>query len=209
MTGAAVKHKRSVRTYHGMSGTSEHSIWGGMINRCSDPSNPMYHRYGGRGIKVCERWKTFGNFFADMGKRPSIAHSIDRYPDNDGNYEPSNCRWATRQQQARNKGCNHWVEFRCRKVVIQDLAAEFGIKSSTVNARIKRGWTVEQAATTPTAGNRLAKIRRPRHAKLNAESVAAIRALAVSMTTRELAAKFGVSVDSIQKVKSGKAWKNV
>jgi len=78
-------------------------VWRGMKDRCSNPNNAKYPVYGGRGIKVCERWKDFRNFLADVGKRPSLKHSIDRFPDNDGNYELSNFRWATTKQQAANR----------------------------------------------------------------------------------------------------------
>jgi hypothetical protein len=71
--------------------TSIFAIWSGMIKRCSDPTCPAYKWYGGRGIKVCERWLTFANFLADMGERP-LKKSLDRYPDGDGNYEPGNVR---------------------------------------------------------------------------------------------------------------------
>lgn len=76
----------------------EYSSWEGMIQRCTNPNHPKYKYWGGRGIKVCERWRIFDNFLADMGERP-LGKSIDRFPNNDGNYEPGNCRWATQSEQ--------------------------------------------------------------------------------------------------------------
>ena len=93
-----------VRDYHGGKGTTEYIAWKNMRKRCSSKSYVYYSHYGGRGIKVCDRWATsFPNFLEDMGKKPSPNHSLDRI-DNDGNYEPSNCRWATKQEQSRNQG---------------------------------------------------------------------------------------------------------
>lgn len=89
---------------HGLSKTVENKAWRAMKNRALNPNCPKYHRYGGRGIGVCGRWMTFENFFADMGLRPSDEHSLDRI-DNDGDYEPGNCRWATRIEQMRNQSC--------------------------------------------------------------------------------------------------------
>jgi hypothetical protein len=80
----------------------EYQCWWNMLDRCANPQNPTFKYYGGRGISVCMRWRDFRNFFADMGPKPSSGHSIDRV-NNDGNYEPSNCRWADRSTQQKNK----------------------------------------------------------------------------------------------------------
>lgn len=140
-------------TTHGMHSSKEYSSWSGMINRCRNKSHINYKIYGGKGIKVCDRWKKFENFYADMGKKPE-GTSLDRI-DNDGNYEPGNCRWATNRQQSRNRSDNHMVTIGSETKCFTDWADLIGISRNTIYNRIGRlGWTTEEALTIPKGGSR-------------------------------------------------------
>jgi hypothetical protein len=146
--GCLSKESTSERfTTHGMSGTSAHIAWSNMLQRCQNPINPNYSNYGGRGVTVCDRWQEFENFFADMGEPPA-GMSLDR-KDNDGNYDPDNCRWTTNQQQAINKRSNQLLTLDGRTMPMMQWASETGIKANTIWYRLDRGWTVEDALTKP------------------------------------------------------------
>ena len=123
--------------------TPEYSAWSGMKARCLNPSTKNYPRYGGRGIKVCERWvHSFENFLADMGAKPSPQHSLDRI-DNDGNYEPTNCRWTTNRVQFRNKSNNHYVTYNGHRVIVTDLPELVGLSLATIKRRLQSGTPID------------------------------------------------------------------
>jgi len=123
---------------------TEYRTWLGILKRCSDASD---RNYGGRGIKVCDRWRgSFGLFFKDMGPRPSDEHSIDRI-NNDGDYEPGNCRWATRKEQARNTSVNVMVTHNGETLCVSEWAERFGIHASLLNSRLQSGWSFEDAVS--------------------------------------------------------------
>ncbi len=133
---------------HGQSYTTTYASWSRMLMRCQNPNVRQYQWYGARGIKVCDRWKTFKNFYTDMGDRPR-GMTLDRI-DNDGNYEPSNCRWATNSVQHHNKRSNHLITFNGETLNLTDWANCIGISKVTLCARLTRyGWSIERALTTP------------------------------------------------------------
>jgi hypothetical protein len=123
---------------HRMSTTDTYRVWQGIWARCTNPRNKHFDRYGGRGIRVCERWQAFEAFFADMGARPA-GLTLDRI-DNDGDYEPSNCRWASYDVQARNRSSTIFVEISGESLPVVDAARKAGIPAPTVYNRIRSGW---------------------------------------------------------------------
>ena len=127
----------------------ERRIRQGIIGRCHNPRSDHFPKYGGRGITVCDRWRqSFDNFLADLGPAPSPEHSLDRV-DNDRGYEPGNCRWATRGEQARNKRNNRFFTHDGRTMCMEDWSKELGLSPGTLARRLKWGWSVERALTTP------------------------------------------------------------
>lgn len=132
------------RRTHAMCGTYIYRVWQNMNGRCRDKANDTY---GGRGVSVCERWASFENFLADMGQPPTHKHEIDR-KDPNGNYEPSNCRWATNKEQNNNKRNNHAITFNGETLNLQQWADKLGISSSLLCTRLKRGMPLDKALSS-------------------------------------------------------------
>jgi hypothetical protein len=139
---------------HGQSETWAYGIWGKMKDRCLNPNNQKYKDYGGRGIKIHERWlNSFENFSSDMGPRPSPKHSIDR-KDNDGDYAPDNCHWVTSKEQTRNKRTNVIIDMPQGQMCLLDAARLAGIEYGTLYKRIVlRNWPKDRWFDPP--GSRL------------------------------------------------------
>jgi hypothetical protein len=139
-------------TKHGDYGSPEYASWSGAKNRCRNKQDKQYHRYGGRGITMCDRWldpeNGYSNFLSDMGRRPTAKHSLDRI-DVNGNYCPENCRWATVVEQNRNMRTNKKVTYQGKTQCISAWAEEYGIAASVLCYRIKAGWEIQRALQRP------------------------------------------------------------
>jgi len=134
---------------HGMRQSSEYHAWDSMKQRCFNPNSKRYLDWGGRGITVCDRWKnSFENFLADMGSKPTAKHSIDRI-DNDGDYCPENCRWATKAEQENNKRNNRLITIGCVTLNIAQWTKEMGFGETIIFMRLRRGWSEYKAVMTP------------------------------------------------------------
>lgn len=126
-----------------------YETWRGMIKRCTNKNHTYYYRYGGRGIKVCESWLIdFNRFCIDMGEKPSKDYTLDRI-NNDGDYEPNNCRWATKEEQECNKVNNKFIEYNGKSQTLYQWSKELNIKKVTLKNRLYLGWTIERTFTTP------------------------------------------------------------
>ena len=145
---------------HGMSKSPLYGVWRGMHERTGNPAHAEWPNYGGRGIAVCDRWKRFELFAADMASGYRKGVQLDRI-DNDGDYSPSNCRWVSHQANQRNKRTNHRIEWRGRELIAQEWAELLGIPANTIIYRLRRGWTVERALSTSASSAVLLAIANP------------------------------------------------
>lgn len=137
---------------HGLGHLPEYSVWCDIHKRCGNPKHKSYHNYGGRGLKVADEWLTFSRFYADMGPRPSDAHTLERV-DNEKGYGPGNCVWATRQVQGNNRRGNLLITAFGKTQTLMQWSRETGIGNSTIRHRIVvTNWPVEKALTEKVRG---------------------------------------------------------
>lgn len=126
----------------------EYLSWKSMKQRCNDPKATGYQNYGGRGIRICERWAQYENFLADMGRRPTPDHSLDRI-DNDRDYEPGNCRWATPLEQTENRRVSCRLTIRGETLLVTQWAKRGAVCCGTLKGRLRAGWDPERAVFLP------------------------------------------------------------
>lgn len=127
----------------------EYVAWRKMRQRCLDPNDPRFPYYGGRGIKIDPRWDDFNVFLSDVGIKPTPEHSLDRYPDRDGDYTPTNVRWATKKEQSNNMRSNARIEIDGVVRTLTEWAECYGIKPCVIRGRLRLGWNGRDAVTTP------------------------------------------------------------
>ncbi len=138
-----------VSVTHGKTDSREYRIWIGIMSRCYNPNRKSYTLYGGVGVIVCDRWHDFANFLADMGEQPTPKHTIDRFPNGEGNYEPNNCRWATMKEQGNNRKNNVLLTKDGKTQTARQWEEEIGLVRGLIYARLKLGWSVERALSKP------------------------------------------------------------
>ncbi|HEX2879499.1 MAG TPA: hypothetical protein VHO25_08170 [Polyangiaceae bacterium] len=132
--------------------TPEYNSYRGILDRCLNPNSTAFPHYGGRGITVCQRWQeSFENFLADVGRRPAPRYSIDRINVN-GNYEPTNCRWADDKTQASNKTTRRVIHAKGKSLSLSEWSKETGLPIGTIHWRLAQGWDADRAVTPNTEG---------------------------------------------------------
>lgn len=172
------KHGQATRE-HGM--TKEYRAWVGIKQRCTDPTHKAWHRYGGRGITMCQEWiESFEKFYAHVGDPPTEAHTIDRM-DNERGYEPGNVRWATRKEQANNRSSNTWVEYDGKRMTWAQWADHLHVPYQVLMDRVKRKQPIE-------------KVLQPR---LYDERNAPVKIGDRAMSLRDWAAETGISYQTL------------
>ncbi|QHZ59820.1 HNH endonuclease [Alteromonas phage vB_AmeM_PT11-V22] len=193
-----VNHINKSKVTHGLSYHPLYKTYRGMIARCYHGNHPSYHRYGGRGIKVCDRWlESFENFLKDVGEKPDNTYSLDR-KDNEGDYEPTNCRWATQKQQCNNFSANHIVKYEGTRYTLSELADKIGVKQNTLTYRLKRGWSLREAVK----GKRAEKFNQPYKNNLPPEDfITMLDCVYVNRESlKEVARKFEVSESNLSRI---------
>lgn len=136
---------------HGLAGTPIYNVWNGMRSRCKHEGHINYENYGGRGITFCDKWNTFDGFYEDMGNGYKEGLTLERIDPN-GNYEPSNCKWATPAEQQNNKTNNHVLTIFGEELTLAEASQKYKIPYNTLKRRIYKGWTHEDAVTKPIYG---------------------------------------------------------
>ena len=141
-----------MRPTHGMARTKIYRAWVGMRSRCNNPKDKDYASYGGRGIKICEHWNDFANFYQDVGNRPD-GHTLDR-KDNDGDYSPDNFRWATKSEQCNNQRAPksaRLITYQGESLSLRQWTKRLGINHSRTKWRLRMHWTIDRAFTAPVS----------------------------------------------------------
>lgn len=187
--------------------TKTYTVWWSMRRRCENPKQKSYERYGGRGITVCERWQSYENFLEDMGHVPQ-GKSLDRI-DNNGPYSPENCRWATLQEQGRNKRNNRLFTMNGKTQCLAAWSSETGISESLVLFRLGLGWSVENALTRKP--DRARRGEQHRGAKLKEQDVIRIYRLWMNgeRSQSDLAREYGVSRGAITAIIRNDTWRHI
>ncbi len=177
--------------------TAEYAIWLSMITRCTNPKANNYHLYGGRGIRICDKWRqSFMEFLSDVGRRPHPDLTIDRL-DNDGHYEPGNVRWSTIKEQGNNRRTNHVLTVDGVSKTIMQWAESTGISRTTIGSRVQSGWSMSDAILV-----------RPRRIKLTEADVREIKRLSKEDPQRHLdiAKRFGITRPTVSRILRGEGW---